>query len=74
MRYYSVRLLFVAMLATQHTDIESLTNTLGAHPIHPLGLGKCSCRTSVGVRRRALALLLEHGVLGHESLSVCEVC
>ena len=23
------------MLATQHTDIESLTNTLGAHPIHP---------------------------------------
>jgi hypothetical protein len=35
MRYYSVRLLFVAMLATQHTDIESLTNTLGAHPIHP---------------------------------------
>jgi len=39
-----------------------------------LGLGKCSCRTSVGVRRRALALLLEHGVLGHESLSVCEVC
>jgi hypothetical protein len=39
-----------------------------------LGLGKCSCRTSVEVRRRALALLLEHGVLRHESLSVCEVC
>ena len=38
-----------------------------------LGLGKCSCRTSVGVRRRALALLQEHDVLGHESLSVCEV-
>ena len=34
----------------------------------------CSCRTSVGVRRRALALLLEHGVFRHESLSVCEVC
>ena len=36
-----------------------------------LGLGKCSCQSSVMVRRRALALLLEHGVLGHESLSVC---
>ena len=35
-----------------------------------LGLGKCSCQSSVMVRRRALALLLEHGVLGHESLSV----
>ena len=29
--------------------------------------------TSVSVRRRALSLLLEHGVLGHEPLSVCEV-
>ena len=38
-----------------------------------LGLGKCSCQSSVMVRRRALALLLEHGVLGHESLSVCEL-
>ena len=36
-----------------------------------LGLGKCSCQSSVMVRRRALALLLEHGVLGHDSLSVC---
>ena len=25
------------------------------------------------MRRRALSLLLEHGVLGHEPLSVCEV-
>ena len=38
-----------------------------------LGLGKCSCQSSVMVRRRALALLLEHGVLGHESLSVFEL-
>ena len=66
MRYYSVRFLLVT-LATQHTSTT-------ARMWSALGLGKCSCRTSVGVRRRALALLLEHGVLGHESLSVCEVC
>ena len=36
-------------------------------------MGKCSVRTSVSVRRRALSMLLEHGVLGHEPLSVCEV-
>jgi hypothetical protein len=30
-------------------------------------------RTSVSVRRRALSMLLGHGVLGHEPLSVCEV-
>ena len=39
-----------------------------------LGMGKCLVRTSVsGARRRALSMLLEHGVLGHEPLSVCEV-
>ena len=36
------------------------------HMWSALGLGKCSCQSSVMVRRRALALLLEHGVLGHE--------
>jgi hypothetical protein len=37
-------------------------------------MGKCLVRTSVsGARRRALSMLLEHGVLGHEPLSVCEV-
>jgi len=35
MRYYSVRLLLVAMLATHHTDVESFTNALGTLPIHP---------------------------------------
>ena len=35
MRYYSVRLLLVAMLATHHTDFESFTNALGTLPIHP---------------------------------------
>ena len=34
---------------------------------------ECSVRTSVSVRRRALSMLLGHGVLGHEPLSVCEV-
>ncbi|NBV47446.1 MAG: hypothetical protein EBR86_17865 [Planctomycetia bacterium] len=38
-----------------------------------LGMSKCSVRTSVSVRRRALSMLLGHGVLGHEPLSVCEV-
>ena len=38
-----------------------------------LGTSKCSVRTSVSVRRRALSKLLGHGVLGHEPLSVCEV-
>ena len=38
-----------------------------------LGMSKCSVRTSVSVRRRALSTLLGHGVLGHEPLSVCEV-
>ncbi len=35
MRCYSVRLLLVAMLATQHTDFESFANALGALPNHP---------------------------------------
>ena len=38
-----------------------------------LGMSECSVRTSVSVRRRALSMLLGHGVLGHEPLSVCEV-
>ena len=35
MRCRSVRLLFVAMLATQHTDFESFANALGALPNQP---------------------------------------
>ena len=35
MRYYSVRLLLVAMFATQHTDFESFANALGALPNQP---------------------------------------
>ena len=34
-----------------------------------LGMGKCSVRTSVSVRRRALSMLLEHEVLGCMSRS-----
>jgi hypothetical protein len=35
MRCCSVRLLLVAMLATQHTDFESFANALGALPNQP---------------------------------------
>jgi hypothetical protein len=35
MRWCSVRLLLVAMLATQHTDFESFANALGAIPNQP---------------------------------------
>ena len=35
MRCRSVRLLLVAMLATQHTDFESFANALGALPNQP---------------------------------------
>jgi len=35
MRCCSVRLLFVAMLATQHTDFESFANALGGLPNQP---------------------------------------
>ncbi len=45
----------------------------GTHVWGVLGMSKCSVRTSVSVRRRALSMLLGHGVLGHEPLSVCEV-
>ena len=37
------------------------------------GFPPTTVRTSVSVRRRALSMLLGHGVLGHEPLSVCEV-
>jgi hypothetical protein len=52
------------------STVRSLSNTRGKSRIragkrHACGAFSC-------VRRRALSLLLEHGVLGHEPLSVCE--
>ena len=58
-----------------------LTKVVKLYSWSVLGMSKCSVRTSVSVRRRALSMLLghgvlghePHGVLGHEPLSVCEV-
>ena len=50
------------------------SRTARTHVERSRRMGKCLVRTSVsGARRRALSMLLEHGVLGHEPLSVCEV-
>jgi hypothetical protein len=64
------------------STVRSLSNTRGKSRIRAgtrhacamwgvLGMSKCSVRTSVSVRRRALSMLLGHRVLGHEP--VCEV-
>jgi hypothetical protein len=76
MRCYSVRLLLVAMLATQHTDFESFANELGALPKQPPVPMACEPSPSPidldanAIVQQVVDVLLKHSPSSAEHLEV----